>query len=153
MDAHRSCAFMERNWLSMCSKNSIRTPPKDDNSHSVLLRPILIILVLCNLNLEILSWFICLAFLIKLLCAFLSLLLRVTPLFYLIVLYLFMLLILGGGPGNSVGIATGYGLNGPGIESRSGSLGCPFQLVQILAGLHDFLDLTLASAIQNGTAT
>jgi hypothetical protein len=26
----------------------------------------------------------------------------------------------GGGPGSSVGIATGYGLGGPGIESRCG---------------------------------
>jgi hypothetical protein len=29
-------------------------------------------------------------------------------------------LVAGGGPGSSVGIATGYGLDGPGIEARWG---------------------------------
>jgi hypothetical protein len=76
-------------------KNSVRTPPTDENSHSVLLTPILIIL--CNLNLGILSYFICSGFLIKLLFAFLSLRVHVSSLFYLIVLYLSILLILGEG--------------------------------------------------------
>ena len=43
----------------------------------------------------------------------------------LILLYLFILIILDegtiyGGPGSVVGIATAYGLDGPGIESRWG---------------------------------
>jgi hypothetical protein len=33
---------------------------------------------------------------------------------------LFTLIIFGGRPGSSVGIATGYGMDGPGIESRWG---------------------------------
>jgi len=31
------------------------------------------------------------------------------------------------GPGSSVGIATGYGLDGPGIESRRGRFSTPVQ--------------------------
>jgi hypothetical protein len=32
-----------------------------------------------------------------------------------------------GGPGSSVGIATGYGLGGPGIEIKKSRLGCDFR--------------------------
>ena len=68
--------LMERNWWSLCSENSVRTPPTDKDSHPVSLTPILIIL--CNLKLGILRWLICLGFPIKHLCAFLSLRVRVT---------------------------------------------------------------------------
>jgi hypothetical protein len=37
-----------------------------------------------------------------------------------VVLNIIFSLILSYGPGSSVGIVTGYGLNGPGIESRWG---------------------------------
>jgi len=86
---------MERNWLSLCSNNPARTPPTDKNSLPVSLPPILILL--CILNLGILSWFICLGFPIKLLCAFLSLRVHVTCSFYLIILHWIMLLILDEG--------------------------------------------------------
>ena len=86
---------MERNWLSLFKKKSGRTPPTDKNSHSVSLTPILIIL--CNLNLGILSWLNCLGFPIKLLHAFVSLRVHVTYSLYLIILYLIVLLILGEG--------------------------------------------------------
>jgi hypothetical protein len=35
--------------------------------------------------------------------------------------YNFYLFLISGGPGSSIGIATGYGLDGPGIESQWGA--------------------------------
>ena len=43
-------------------------------------------------------------------------------------MYLFHSLTHLGGPGGSVGIATDYGLDGPGIESRWGEIFCPSRL-------------------------
>jgi hypothetical protein len=39
-----------------------------------------------------------------------------------------------GGPGSSVGIGTGYGLDGPGVESRWGPTKPPVQRVPGLSG-------------------